>query len=142
MQIVRAAELTLSPASHEDPLDPGCLKKILVQKTDIATGRLQMVNWVFLKPERAFEAHFHEKMTEIFIILSGRVAVRVDEGQDFLLEGDAVIIPPRAVHTMTALDGQAAHYLAMGIVHEDGGRTIVVADETTSARMMPGRNSR
>jgi hypothetical protein len=29
---------------------------------------------------------------------------------------------------MTALEGQAVHYLAMGIVHAEGGRTIVVKD--------------
>ena len=126
MQIFRNAELAYEPAAHENPADPGCLKKILIRKADIPAGRLQMVNWVLLKPKRAFEAHYHEKMTELFIILSGRVAVQVNELNDVLLEGDAVVIPPRAVHTMAALDNQAAHYLAMGIVHGEGGRTVVV----------------
>lgn len=127
MQIFRAAELALEPAAHEDSRDPGCLKKVLVRKANIAAGRLQMVNWVLLKPQRSFEAHFHEDMTEIFIILSGRVSIRVDDKNDFLIEGDAVVIPPRAVHAMSALDGQAVHYIAMGVAHGSGGRTIVVS---------------
>ena len=126
MLIFRSASLAFEPAAHENPQDPGCLKKILIRKADIPAGRLQMVNWVFLKPERAFEAHYHEKMTELFIIITGRVAVKVNQINDVLLEGDAVVIPPRAVHTMAALDGQAAHYLAMGVVHGEGGRTVVV----------------
>ncbi len=126
MKIIRNADLTFEPAAHENPLDPGCLKKILMRQGDIPEGRLQMVNWVFLKPQRAFEAHYHQKMTELFIILSGRVTVHVDERNDVLLKGDAIVIPPGAVHTMAALDGQAAYYLAMGIVHGGGGRTVVV----------------
>ena len=139
MHIFRSAELTLEPAAHEDPRDPGCLKKILVRRADIPAGRLQMVNWVLLKPQRAFEAHYHEKMTEIFIVLSGRAAIEVDAEKDLLMEGDAVVIPPRHVHTMTALDDQAVHYLAMGIVHGDGGRTVVVADQAHAVPSEPGK---
>ncbi len=132
MQIYRSTELALEPAAHEDSRDPGCLKKILVRRADIPAGRLQMINWVLLKPQRAFEAHYHEKMTEIFIVLSGRATIEVDAVKDLLMEGDAVVIPPRCVHTMTALDDQAVQYLAMGIVHGDGGRTVVVASQVHS----------
>ena len=141
MQIFRSADLALEPAAHENPRDPGCLKKILVRRADIPDGRLQMINWVVLKPQRAFEAHYHEKMTEIFIVLSGRAAIQVDAEKDLLMEGDAAVIPPRHVHTMTALDGQAVHYLAMGIVHGDGGRTVVVADQAQSAPGELGKTS-
>ncbi len=126
MQIFRNVATAFEPAGHEKGNDPGCLKKVLVRKADVPEGRLQMVNWVLLKPNRAFEAHYHERMTELFIIIAGRTAVQVDGHNDILLEGDALVIPPGAVHTMTALDGQAVHYLAMGIVHAQGGRTIVV----------------
>ena len=141
MQIFRSADLALEPAAHEDPRDPGCLKKVLVRRSDIPAGRLQMVNWVRLNPQRAFEYHYHEKMTEIFVVLSGRAAIAVDAEKDLLMEGDAVVIAPRCVHTMTALDDQAVHYLAMGIVHGDGGRTVVVADQAHSAPGEPGKTS-
>ena len=134
MLIFRNAELALEPAAHEDPGNPGCLKKILVRKADVPAGRLQMVNWVHLKPERAFEAHYHEKMTEIFVVLAGRADIQVEGDRDLLLEGDAVIIPTGSVHTMADLDGRAVQYLAMGIVHGDGGRTVVVADSIDGAQ--------
>ena len=134
MQIFRNGELALEPAAHEDPGNPGCLKKILVHKADVRAGRLQMVNWVHLKPERAFEAHYHEKITEIFIIIAGRAAIKVEGDRDLLLEGDAVVIPSGAVHTMAAHNGRAVQYLAMGIVHGDGGRTVVVADSIDGAQ--------
>lgn len=126
MQVIRTAALPLEPATHENPHDPGCLKKVLIQRSYIRAGRLQMVNWAVLKPQRAFSAHYHEDMTEVFIIVSGRAEIRVDQERGILVEGDAVVIPPRAVHTMSALDGQTTHYIAMGVSHGEGGRTIVV----------------
>ena len=128
LKIVRNTDKAFEPAAHESAIDPGCLKKILIRRADIPEGRLQMVNWVHLKPERAFEAHYYEEMTEVFFIFAGRTTVQVDGRSDILLEGDAIVIPPGAIHTMTALEGQAVHYLAMGIVHAEGGRTIVVKD--------------
>ena len=134
MQIFRNAELALEPAAHEEPINPGGLKKILVRKADVPAGRLQMVNWAQLKPERAFRAHYHEKMTEIFIILAGRAAIQVEGDRDLLLEGDAVVIPTGSVHTMAALDGRVVQFLAMGIAHGDGGRTVLAADPIDGAQ--------
>ncbi len=127
MQIFRGTALEFEPASHEDINDPGCLKKVLIRKLDIPAGRIQMINWAMLKPQKAFSAHYHERMTEVFIIVAGRAEIHVGKEKDILIEGDAVVIPPRAVHSMTALDGQFVHYIAMGVSHKEGGRTIVVS---------------
>ena len=62
----------------------------------------------------------------MFIIVAGRAEIHVGEETGILIEGDAVVIPPRAVHRMTALDDQAVIYIAMGVAHNDGGRTVVV----------------
>lgn len=126
MQILRGSALDFEPASHEDASDPGCLKKVLIRRADLSVGRLQMLNWAMLKPRRAFATHYHDNMTEVFIIVSGRAEIQVDQETDVLREGDAVVITPRAAHRMAALDGQAVHYIVMGVSHGEGGRTIVV----------------
>jgi mannose-6-phosphate isomerase-like protein (cupin superfamily) len=125
MQIFRGIALEFEPAAHEDIDDPGCLKKVLIRKMDIPAGRIQMINWAMLKPQRAFTAHYHDRMSEVFIIVAGRAEIHVGEETDILIEGDAVVIPQRAVHRMTALDDHFVCYIAMGIAHDDGGRTVV-----------------
>lgn len=66
-------------------------------------------------------------MTEVFIIVSGQAEIRINDEADILLEGDAVVIPAQAAHTLTALGDAAVHDIAMGIVHGAGGRTIVAS---------------
>jgi len=125
MKIFRLKDMEWVPASHESPQSPSVWKKVLLQKADLAEGRMQMVNWCRMEPEKAFRAHYHEDMEEIFIILKGQAKILIGGEEAELGEGDAVVIPPREVHEMKNVGGEDLEYLAVGISGGKGGKTIL-----------------
>lgn len=124
MKIVRFADLSFIPASHEDPKDPGALKKILLKKDDLPEGRIQMVNWAKIPKGKTFAAHYHEKMFEIFIILSGKVRVKIDQDEETLEKGDMVVVKEGQVHEFESVSNEDVDYLAMGVTTSENGKTI------------------
>jgi mannose-6-phosphate isomerase-like protein (cupin superfamily) len=114
------------PAGHEDPLNPGVLKKVLLPKAALQAGRIQMINWALLPAGNRFAPHYHEDMQEVFVVVSGEVEITVDEETFALGRGDAVVIDAREVHQMVNRGADDAEYLAIGITREEGGRTVVV----------------
>jgi mannose-6-phosphate isomerase-like protein (cupin superfamily) len=125
MKIIRFDGLPYIPASHEDPADPGVLKKVLLGKADFMHGAAQMINWAKLPAGKTFRAHYHEDMQEIFIIVKGSARITIDTETGELAAGDTVVIPARAVHVMEALGQEDVEYIALGIASGAGGRTIV-----------------
>lgn len=126
MKIIRLNDLPKVPASHEDPVDPGVLKQILLRRDDLVPGRIQMINWSTLLSDKSFRSHYHEAMDEVFIILDGEVEVTVGEEKERLGRGDAVVIPEGAVHVMKNLTDQKVHYIAIGIARREWGKTVIV----------------
>ena len=126
MRIIRNHEIAYAPASHEDPQDPGCLKKVFATKTDLLDGKVQMVNWSKLPVGKSFQPHYHEGMQEVFVLFSGTAKMTV-EGQSFeLVGGDAIFIDPQEVHEMKNTGDEDVIYLVFGISQESGGKTVVV----------------
>ena len=126
MQVVRGSKIQFVPASHEDSKNPGVLKRVLAQKSDLIRGQVQMVNWSNLPKDSGFQPHYHEDMQEIFIMLGGPVSMRVDEETVELQAGDAILIDPREVHEMKNVSDGDVEYVVFGISTEQGGKTIVV----------------
>lgn len=126
MKIIRFKKLKFLPASHEDPKNPGVLKKVLFVKDDLIKGRVQMINWAHLPKGKSFRAHYHEDMEEVFIITSGKAEIIIDKEKNILSKGDAVIVPVKAVHKMVNLGKSPVVYFAMGITTQKGGKSIVV----------------
>ncbi len=126
MKFIRGESIPFVPASHEDPRDPGVLKRVLAGKSELLNGRVQMVNWSWLPAGRAFRAHYHEDLQEVFVIISGRAKMTVDGDTTELVAGDAIVIEPREVHSMSASGKQDVFYVVFGISTEQGGRTVVV----------------
>jgi mannose-6-phosphate isomerase-like protein (cupin superfamily) len=126
MKIVRAKNLPFVPASHENPQNPGVLKKILLKKEDLVKGKIQMVNWARIPTGKTFQPHYHQSMEEIFIIVSGKAKIFVGEEEAVLRKGDAVIIPVGQVHKMTNISQKDVDYLVIGIVTGESGKTVVV----------------
>ncbi len=124
MKIIKSSEIKEIPASHEDLNNPGCLKKVLIKRGDLEDGILQMINWSRILRGKSFSLHYHESMSEIFIILDGRVEIQVDEEKGILDKGDLVIIPTKAQHKMWNSSNRDVNYIAMGIAHCEGGKTI------------------
>ena len=128
MRIIASATRSFVPAGHENPLSPGVLKKILLEKADLQPGRIQMVNWASLGAGKEFARHYHEDMQEIFILVQGEAEITVGTETATLHRGDAVVVDPREVHQMRNAGTEAVEYLAIGITREAGGKTVVVEE--------------
>ena len=126
MKIVRFKNLDFIPASHEDPKDPGALKKVLLNRDDIPAGRIQMINWAKIPKGKSFAPHYHEKMIEVFIIMNGKVKARIADEEAILEKGDMVIAMMGQVHTMTNLSYEDIDYITVGVVTSEGGKTVNV----------------
>lgn len=126
MKIFHFTDLTFIPASHEDPNNPGVLKKVLARRTDLAEGNVHMINWALLPQGKSFEPHYHEDMEEVFIILSGEVEITIDGEYERLRKGDLVIIPARSTHQMTNISSTDVEYIVMGISKTGKGKTVNV----------------
>lgn len=126
MRVIRGNEIEFIPASHENPNQPGVLKRVLAKRDELRDGRVQMINWARLPARSAFQSHFHEDMEEIFVMLSGRAEMVVNGQGVELAAGDAIVIAPREVHKMKNLTDQDLEYIVLGISSEEGGQTVVV----------------
>jgi mannose-6-phosphate isomerase-like protein (cupin superfamily) len=126
MRIIQSASRSFVPAGHENPLAPGVLKKVMLEKADLQPGRVQMVNWARLDAGKAFARHYHEDMQEIFVIVQGEAEITAGAQTATLRRGDAVVIDPREIHQMRNAGGEPVEYLAIGITSKAGGKTVVV----------------
>jgi mannose-6-phosphate isomerase-like protein (cupin superfamily) len=126
MRVIRADAMEFVPASHEDPRNPGVLKKILARRDELFAGRVQMVNWSLLPVGSSFQPHLHEDMEEIFVIVSGRAEIQVDDYKAILGRGDAVVVSPGEIHQMSSVGDVDVEYLVVGIAGEKNGRTVLV----------------
>ena len=126
MKIVRGSEIQFVPASHEDPNDPGVLKRVLATAQDVIRGQVMMVNWSFLPVAKSFEPHYHEDMQEVFIVLNGHVTMTVNGESHDLRRGDSILIDPREVHQMENICQEDVEYVVFGVSTEEGGKTVNV----------------
>lgn len=126
MKIARFSDRNYIPASHEDPHRPGVLKKVLLQREDFSTGRLQMLNWSRMEVGQAFRPHYHEDMEEVFVMVRGQVEFKVGQETVELRAGDAVLVPMLTRHEMRNIGQEPVEYLVFGLTLDQGGKTINV----------------
>lgn len=126
MKVIKGTSLQFIPASHEDQKEPGAWKKILFTRADLSDGSVQMINWAKLPAGKAFRAHYHEDMEEVFIIINGKVSITINKETETLKAGDAVQIPIKATHHMSNTSNEDVNYIVIGITKEGKGKTIVV----------------
>lgn len=126
MKIIRFNSLEFIPASHENPKDPGALKKILIKRDDLPAGRIQMINWARIPKGKSFAPHYHESMIEVFIIISGKVKAKIDTDEKILEKGDCVVAFEKQVHSFENLSEEEVDYFAMGISTSEGGKSVNV----------------
>lgn len=128
MKIIKGKDLKFVPASHEDPQNPGVLKKILLFKDDLIEGRIQMVNWSSVPVGKSFRNHYHEDMSEVFILVSSKARMVVDGEEVELEKGDCVVVPILGKHKMTNIGRSEVLYIVVGISQGKNGKTVVVED--------------
>ncbi|MBW2208136.1 MAG: cupin domain-containing protein [Deltaproteobacteria bacterium] len=126
MKIIRAAEIEIQPASHEDSQAPAVIKKVMLARDDLQEGSVQMINWSTLLSEKTFRKHYHDNMEEVFIIVKGRARIMVDDEEAEISDGDIVVIPAKSVHTMENLGQDNMDFISLGIAPGKRGRTIVL----------------
>jgi mannose-6-phosphate isomerase-like protein (cupin superfamily) len=126
MKFISCDTLAVVPAGHENPLAPGVLKKVLLEKADLQAGRVQMVNWAILPAGNQFARHYHEDMQEVFVMIEGEAELTVASETVTMRRGDAVVIDAYEIHQMRNLTAKTVAYLALGISREAGGKTMVV----------------
>lgn len=126
MRIIRSNELQFIPASHEDPNNPGVLKKVLFVLGDFTGRQIQMINWAKLPVSKSFQAHYHEDMEEVFVMICGNVEMNCGDISFNLSAGDGVLIPAQEIHSMHNIGEIDAEYFVVGVSHGTGGKTVNV----------------
>jgi mannose-6-phosphate isomerase-like protein (cupin superfamily) len=121
---VSSTELSFEPASHEDPNNPGVLKKVLLKAEVCPSGKLQMLNSARMEPGKAFARHYHEDMTEVFLLVSGLAEIKVESELFRMQAGDVVLVPPLCEHEMANLGQVPVEYIVFGISEGQGGKTV------------------
>jgi mannose-6-phosphate isomerase-like protein (cupin superfamily) len=129
MQFISASASGFVPASHEDPLNPGVLKRVMATRENFQAGHVQMLNWARLPMGSSFQRHYHEDMQEIFVLLAGTVEMQCGVNLTIMNPGDAVIVEAREAHQMTNIGREAAEYLVFGISSGQGGKTVVIEND-------------
>ena len=116
MKVVRGKGLRLIAAGHEDPLDPGVLKRVLIDSSNALSGNIVMINWAVLSPGRSFRTHRHKDMTEVFIMLNGKADMQVDSNCFEIESQDVVIVSPGEEHLMRNDSSTEVNFLVLGLV--------------------------
>jgi len=83
--------------------------------------------------------HYHPKTEEIYFILEGAGLMRIGEEKRLVGPGDAIAIPPGAVHELTNVGGSVLRLLcccAPGYEHDD----TVLLESSGSAEPKPMSN--
>ncbi len=114
------------PATHEDPKEPGVLKRVIATQREFQAGQVQMLNWARLPVGSSFQPHYHEDMQEVFVLCSGDVIMTCGEQTVTMQAGDTVIVNPEEIHQMQNVGDVGAEYIVFGISAQKGGRTVVV----------------
>ena len=112
---------------HEDPKNPGTLKRVIFTAEDVRIeGVIQMVNWSKMPAGKSLALHYHEYMEEVFIILSGKAEFVIGDESEVLEATDAVYVPQQSKHLMKNIGTEPLEYLAIGVVTKAGGKTVAM----------------
>jgi len=128
LKVIRGKKLPLIAASHEDKNNPGVFKQVLLDSFSIPGGKVQMLNWATLPKGSSFKAHYHERMHEIFIIVSGSALMTVNKAEFKLETKDLILVPARSTHKMKNTADIDCQYIVFGILSGKGGKTINVSN--------------
>ena len=116
MKKINQEDLEWEPATHEDPTDPGVLKKVIVKHTSVnPKSKLMMVNLCKVPVGKTHIAHSHQTMEEIFYFTEGEGEVRIGEEIESVRAGDRVIVPAIQEHKVKNTGKIELKYIGLGI---------------------------
>lgn len=126
MKVIKGNALELVPAAHEDPQNPGVLKKVFFKKDDFKDGRVVVVNWSVLPKGKSFALHYHESLQEIFIIFKGKVKAFVNDQEIILEGGDGLLVDYNEKHSMENISDEDVIFLMFGVSDNPQGKTVIL----------------
>ena len=107
--------LKWEPAAHENPKDPGVLKKVIVRDEDLdPKSKLMMVNLCKVPVGKTHKAHSHNTMEEIFYFTVGEGEVKIDDEIESVRPGDRVIVPAKTFHQVKNTGRSELYYIGLG----------------------------
>lgn len=116
MKKINQKDLKWEPASHEDPLDPGVLKRVIVKHSDVdPKSKLMMLNLAKVPIGKTHIAHSHETMEEIFYFLEGEGEVEINGEKSKVKTGDRIIVPSKHVHVIRNTGQSELKFIGLGI---------------------------
>lgn len=102
--------------AHEDPRNPGTLKRVIVKQEEVdPQSKLMMVNLAKVKPGRVHPAHSHPTMEEIFLFQEGRGEIKINTEVSPVGPGDRVIVPAKSQHEIRNLGKNELKFIGIGI---------------------------
>lgn len=121
MKLIHISQKQLEPATHEDPKNPGVLKKVLFSTADFDPEcGLRMLNYAVMQPGQAFALHSHDTLEEVFYILEGNGEITIGSETQEISSEMAVIVPKQTKHIMKNIGETPLIYLAFGAAQKDG----------------------
>ena len=116
MKKINESHRTWEVANHEDPDDPGVLKKVIVRHEELnPNSKLMMINLSRVPVGKTHVAHSHKTMEEIFYFTEGEGEVRIEEEIETVGQGDRIIVPATAVHQVKNTGDTELKYIGIGI---------------------------
>ncbi len=116
MKKINVSDLTWEPASHEDPKDPGVLKKVIVAHSDVdPKSKLMMINVSKVPVGKTHVAHSHKTMEEIFYFTGGKGEVEINGEKSKVETGDRVIAKAGEIHQITNTGPNELKFIGIGI---------------------------
>ncbi len=82
-----------------------------------------------LAPGQQTTPHYHVQTEEIYYILTGHGRMRIDREERDVAAGDAIAIPPGAVHTITNTGSEALKFLCCCAPAYEHADTVLVEDD-------------
>lgn len=126
MKLIKGDALDFIPAAHEDPKNPGVLKKVLFKSNDFDKGQVVVVNWSSLPKGKSFARHYHESLQEVFIIIKGEVKAYVNDQEVILESGDGLIVDVNEKHSMENVTEEDVLFVMFGISDNPQGKTVLI----------------
>ena len=80
-----------------------------------------------LQPGLSYETHSHSDHEEVYYIISGSGRMKIGDEVARFRDGDAIYIPPRALHTITNDGEEMVEFLAFGGYTGEKGQSKRVA---------------
>ncbi len=116
MKKINQSQRDWEPAAHEDPKDPGVLKKVITRHEEVnPKSRLMMINLCKVPVGKTHKAHSHKTMEEIFYFTEGVGEIRIEEEIETVGPGDRIIVPATAVHQIKNTGKGELKYFGLGI---------------------------